>query len=121
MNVGFTSPETSVINSHGEFFTVFANGQFSENEDGIPTLKIDCDFIETPFSRCYKFYFDSENPYAIFTETPGNDISRIASVVTKTAAPHFEKMGSVVTKFDGDYFNFKLEKAFSPKLSMKET
>ena len=120
LNVGFIKPEASVINSHGEFFTVYAVGCFTENEDGIPTLRIDCDFIETPFSRCYKFYFNNQSPYAIFTETPGNDISRIASVVTKTSAPHFEIMGSVVTKFDGDYFNFKFEKAFSPKLFMKE-
>ncbi len=120
LNVGFSEPVKSIVSCHNEVFTLLSIGHFTENEDGIPTLMVDCDFMETPFSRCYKFYFDKATPYAIFSEAPGNDISRIASVVSGTMMPNIEKMGNMVTKFDGDYFNVKFDKAFSPRMVMEE-
>ena len=120
LNTSFDKPETSVISSHGEVFTVSSIAKLTENEDGILVLKVDCDFLETPFSRCFKFFFDGDAPFSIFSETPGNEFSRIANVVAKTAVPNIEIMGNVFAKLDGDYFDIKFEKAFTPKLTMKE-
>ncbi len=119
--IGFGETEQCVIFLHDEPFTIAASGNFAENEDGIPVLKIECAFLETPFTRVFKFFFDAQYPYAIFTEVPGNDISRIANVVASTVMPNVEKMESVFTKIDGDYITNKLEKAFAIRLSMTET
>jgi hypothetical protein len=120
LNAGFNKPQTSVITSHGETFTVLSCAYLTENEDDILTLKIDCDFLETPFSRRFKFFFDGDTVFAVFSEVPGNNFSQIANVVAKTTIPNIQIMENVFTKFDGDYFDVKFEKAFSPKLSMKE-
>ena len=121
ISVGFESPDKSTVRFHGEPFLVISQGRFTENEDGIPVLIIDCDFAETPYSRRYKFFFDCDDIHAEFSETPAEMLPQALPNILTTLVPKSEKFGSAFAKIDGDYVSIKFEKAFSQKLRLSET
>ncbi len=120
LKVGFDKYETSRVSIHGEPYLVSAQATFAENEDGLPVLKINYDFIETPFTREVKMVFEKDNLHVHFAESPGRYISRIASTVVSFLVPYGEQVKTAFDRVDGDYLTLKLDNAFSPKLLMTE-
>lgn len=120
VEIGFDEAITGNVSFHGEIFAVAAKGYFADNEDGIPTLKVVCDFLETPYSRIYKLFFESGNYRCIFCENPAYGVFEKAFEIKQLLGENAEKLESIFSKIDGDYFNVKLEKSIAPKLSLKE-
>ncbi len=120
IEIGFEQPKENLIDFNGEIYTISVLGEFTQNEDNIPLLKIHCSFLETPYDRCYKFFFDNNEPYAIFSEKPASDLAKNPTKLLSLLGQSRQVIENLLSKFDGDYISIKLEKAFSPKLSMKE-
>ncbi len=120
LRVGFEKPEISVITFKNEAFTVSIQGKFGTNEDRIPILTIDCDFLETPYQRRFKFYFDENDYYAVFEETPAKDFARNISQLSIITGENGQKIQNIFSKLDGDYFSIKLENTFTRKLILSE-
>ncbi len=120
ITVGFDSGIHNTISIHGEKYAVIAMGKFATNEDGVPILRIDCCFAETPYDRTYKFYFNNNEPFAVFTEEPGGMLAKNPRVLFGLLGQNGQTLENLLSKVDGDYLTIKFEKLFSPKLIMKE-
>ncbi len=120
LQVGFGSAIMSSICINDEIYTVNARGRFSENEYGIGILTVECCFLETPYSRSYKFYFDADETFAVFGETPGIQLARNANALITFLAPNAQKLENIISKLDKDYISIKLEKVFAAKIFLEE-
>ena len=120
ITVGFEKPEKNTVVIHGEPFIVIAQGEFCVNEDGIPVLKVECRFVETPFTRSFKFFFEKGCYHALLSESPGMEISHKPQIFLGLLEESGEKIENLFDKFDGDYLGLKLENAFAPRLTMIE-
>lgn len=118
--VGFGSPEKSVAVFHGEPFNVLSEGRFTENEDGVPVLLVNCEFTETPYSRRYKFFFDCDDIRAEFSEQPAEMLPKAMPKIFSTLMPKSERLGTAFSKLDNDYISLRFEKAFAQKLKLSE-
>ena len=116
IEIGFDKRKRNTVTIHGEPFAVTAKGRFSQNEDGIPVLIIDCDFLETPYTRSYKFFFEEGNYYGIFRESPGTELALNYKTLVGLLGDNGKKLESFFSKVDGDYLGVKFEKAFCPRL-----
>lgn len=120
IEIGFDFPLTSKICFHGEYYSVAAKGRFSENEDGVPVLIIECEFLETPYSRNYKFFFEKGNYFAVFKESPGIEFASDTANIISLLGANGQRLENIFAKIDGDYLGAKAEKAFLAKLLLKE-
>ncbi len=118
--VGFGAPIMTNVNINGEYYSVNAQGRFSENEYGVGILTVECCFLETPYARTYKFYFDADDTFAIFSETPGIQLAKNANAMITFLAPNAKKLESIIAKLDKDYISIKLERVFSAKINLEE-
>ncbi len=118
--VGIDAPIMTCFNINGEYYSVNAQGKFSENEYGVGVLTVECNFLETPYARTYKFYFDEEESFAIFSETPGIQLAKNANALITFLAPNAKKLESIIAKLDKDYISIKLERVFSAKITLEE-
>lgn len=118
--VGFGSPEKSVAVFRGEPFCVLSEGRFTENEDGVPILIVNCEFTETPYSRRYKFFFDSDDLRAEFSEQPAEMLPKAMPKIISTFMPKSERLETAFSKLDSDYISLKFEKAFAQKIKLSE-
>jgi len=120
LTIGFDRAVSNQISIHGEKYAINAFGKFATNEDGIPILRVDCYFVETPYDRTYKFYFNNDESYAVFTEEPGGMLAKNPRVLFGLLGQSGQTIENLLSKVDGDYLAIKFEKVFSPRLAMKE-
>lgn len=114
---GFDKAVINRVSFNGEIYSVNVRGRFSENEEGVGVLTADCCFLETPYSRSIRFYFDASDCYAVFSETPGLDFARNAGNIIRFLAPNGQRLETVLERFDKDYLIMKWEKAFAAKVT----
>ena len=77
------------------------------------------DFIETPCSRVFKFYFSEDSMMCRADEEPGADfvVSTAGEKLTRILE---ETLGTkIAEKIDTGYIEYKLEKIFSNKIIFK--
>ena len=120
VSIGFEHCKLSNICIGNEHFTVSAKGEFCENEDGIPMLKIYCDFIETPYSRCFKFYFQQGKYKAVFDEMPACGLINNQEALNRLISSIGTAAKGLISKVDGDYIAVKSRKIFAPELMLEE-
>ncbi len=121
ITVGFDSPISNTVNIHREKYTVLASGSILVSEEGIPVLKIHCCFPETPYERYYKFYFNDDEPYAIFSEEPGGTLAKNPRILFGLLGQSGQTIDNILNKVDSDFLKLKFKKVFSPKLYIKIT
>ena len=74
--IGFYEPRVTEIDEHGEKFLVSLSGEFAENEDGTPLLKLALGYPELAGERRLKLYYTDENAVTLTVEeTPGFSIA----------------------------------------------
>lgn len=117
--VGFTRPEYTTLDMHGEPYIAGIHGILSSNEDGNTVLKIRISFIETSSSRLLKFIFSGDELVVKCSEIPGRRFVRsYLDTLEKELASNrlFETILSIV---DNDYLDYKIERALEPVLHGK--
>lgn len=119
IEVGFENAIINNVEIGGNFFVVAAKGVFCENEFNTPILKIQCEFLETPFSRTFIFYLEENNYYAVFKEQPANMVTENLQRLSEFVSMGGQITESIFSKLDSDYIIAKLRKSFSPTLILK--
>ena len=120
ITVGLSQPITNKIMLNDEPYIVTAHGELGSNEEGVGVLTVNCDFIETPYSRTFKFILDPDDYSAVFSEAPGTAFAKNAVDILKSLSPDIGKLENAISRFDRDYLSVKLEKAVLIKLSLKQ-
>lgn len=74
VEVGFRKAAVTEVSLHGEPYLLGVEGEFTEDEDGFPVLKVDIAFLEEAVRRKMKCFFkDSFHRVEIhWDETPGS-------------------------------------------------
>ena len=116
-SAGLSRGISAELSFGGEKFIVCSFARFGHDEDGRAVLTVRSDFIETPCSRIFKFYFDDGDMVCRAMEAPG------AEFILRCAGDMLEELfeGTVVSKIadklDMGYVYYKLEKLFSQELA----
>ncbi|MBO4406322.1 MAG: hypothetical protein J5849_01370, partial [Clostridia bacterium] len=95
-------------------------GRFASDEDGRPALILTVRFLETPFSRTFRFYLDRNEMEIRADEKPGKAfLIRFAETM---GGEFLEKplVGSALSKIDPDLLGYKLDALFSPHKIFRE-
>ena len=117
-SAGLSRGISAELSFGGEKFIVCSFARFGHDEDGRPVLTVRSDFIETPCSRIFKFYFEEGDMICRAAEAPG------AEFILRCAGDMLEELfaGTVVSKIadklDMGYVYYKLEKLFSQELAL---
>ncbi|MFQ7753681.1 MAG: hypothetical protein ACLRH1_07060, partial [Acutalibacteraceae bacterium] len=71
LEVGFSAAARGKVCANGEEQLVAVSGVWTQNEDGVPVLKLDIAFLEQASTRHIKLFFDAEETVRMrITETP---------------------------------------------------
>lgn len=119
LRAGLLRGERSELVFHGEKFAVCAFARYAHDEDMRPVVIVRIDFMETPCSRIFKFYFDGEDMLCRASEAPGADfIAKSANDILDEAIEN-KFVSLIASKLDKDYFRYKFEKVLSPNINFK--
>ncbi len=120
IRVGFEKAVENVVYFDGNAYIVYAKGEFTDTEDRVPVLKIDLEYVETPYTRNLKFVFDSDEISLTLSESPGYMMALNRTARTFLFGPNINRFEDVITKIDADYFALKFAKVFMPRVVLKE-
>lgn len=116
IEIGMEKACIQTINYHGEPYIIAVIGHILENEDGVTVLKIEIPFLETPHTRTFKLFFESNDQIRIAAnEEPGKLL--IQQALNSVMDP--EKAGfiqNVLSKLDPEFFQYKLRFAIEPEI-----
>ncbi|MBE7057004.1 MAG: serine hydrolase [Ruminococcaceae bacterium] len=118
--IGINTPVVTDLSFHQEPYQVAVSGNFAENEDGIPVLKISVFFTETPCTRILKFYHYGDFIKMNCIETPGTEfLSRGIRTLSKGMLTK-PVIGSTLAKLDYDFLDYKIRKLFEPTIKLQK-
>jgi len=118
LTIGFDHAEYTELTFHGEPYLISARGKFATDEDDCLVLKLQLDFLETPFSRIIKLFFIDSKVILEQSETPGYEfiiqgLSAIKEIYQKKPV-----IGHAITRFGNGYLLYKFEKVIEPKIGL---
>ena len=93
-------------------------GKFTRDEDGIPLLSLRITFAETPLTRYIKIYYTGESPHIQQYERPGGDFILMMTMAMKNELTMAPIIGGTLNKVDNDYIKYRINKRFSPDVSL---
>lgn len=114
--VPFDGAEYIKLTRRGEIYDVGVVGGFSQNEDGIPVLKIKLCFVETSCSRVIKFFFKRDKVVMRISEAPllYSALSQVIEMVMPSATEQTQK--SVLAITENEFVEYKLTRMIEPEL-----
>ncbi|MBR6764113.1 MAG: serine hydrolase [Clostridia bacterium] len=118
--IGFGAGEESRVLFGKTEWLISSLGRFGRDEDGRLVLILEIAFLETPFHRCFRFYFDEDSMELSGNESPGRDfVTRFVETMGKDI---LEKplVSGILDKLDTDLLEYKLDVMFRPNLKMKK-
>lgn len=118
--VGFSKPVTVNMNFGGSVFRVAVSGAFATNEDGINVLKIRMSFVETPFVRTMKLFFDSGEYLLTLDETPTRRFALENVKEIKYSLEEYAILKGTLSRLDDDYLDYKINRTFHPEILLAE-
>ncbi len=71
LRVGLYAPAENDLDIRGERYILALSGFFTQNEDGIPLLKLTLSFPELPCEKRWKLYYAGHDITLLSTELPG--------------------------------------------------
>lgn len=120
--VGLRSPAVSTVQFGETAYTVAASARMVRDEDGHDILVIRIDFLEFPSSRVIKLDFLNEDTVLLRNEeTPGESVSRDLIRIISEQVQDISVLSTVMDRIGSDYFEFKAERAFAPRLILQPT
>jgi len=120
MEIGMGVASIQTIDYHGEPYCIAVTGMLAKNEEEITVLKIEISFLETPHTRMFKIFFETEEEIRIVAnEKPGKLLIRQAlnSVMDPEKAGFIQ---NILSKLDPEFFQYKLRFAIEPEITGKK-
>lgn len=120
VELGIKAPVESELCIGNLSFHIAAKAVSSYDEDGNLVLKIQIDFMETPCTRIVKLRFGKPQITLEQSERPGKEyiIHSAAEFAKEAASGKLANM--TANKIDKDYFKYKAEVKFEPRIEMRE-
>ncbi|MBQ9967880.1 MAG: serine hydrolase [Oscillospiraceae bacterium] len=116
---GTRAPHIQSMEFGGNVFRVAAYARFTHDEDETPVLRVQLDFLETPFSRILKLYLTPSGMTLRQEETPCMD--KILETVLSDAYPAVKTLiGTVFGTGDLDFLRWRMSVVFAPELEFTE-
>lgn len=110
--------ECSLPGGGTEWLTA-VTARFARDEDGRPVLIMTLEYLETPFSRTFRFYAEGDTMLMRADEKPGKAfLVRFASVMGEDMVKN-PVVESALSRVDRDYVAYKLDALFCPAMEMK--
>lgn len=116
--VGFFAPEYTDLVFHGEPYLVAVQGEFCENEDAVPVLKIRISFLEEASARTIKIFFFGDRTVAKFSENPGRGFIDVTLGALKTGAKGNPIAELIMSHADPEPVIGKLNALIEPTLTL---
>lgn len=113
--VGFGRSEFFDHKLGGEVYKLASSGEMSENEDGIPVLKLRIACLEISSERRIKIFFEKNGSITVkWSELPGRKL--IIDSFEYMVKPSLNKpiIGAIASKTDGDYLIYRLDRVIEP-------
>jgi len=117
--VGFSRPEYTTLDMHGEPYIAGTQGSFAADEDGNMVLKLRVSFIETSSSRFMKLVFSGDELTVRCTENPGKRFVRSYIDTLEKELASNRLIETILSIVDSDYLDYKLDKVLEPVLRGK--
>lgn len=116
---GTKAPHIQTMQFDGNVFRVAAHARFTHDEDETPVLRVQLDFLETPFSRVLKLYLTPSGMKLRQEETPCMD--KILEMVLSGSYPAIKTIiGTVFGTGDLDFLRWRMSVVFTPELNFTE-
>ena len=99
LEVGFQAPVRGKVCANGEEQLVAVRGLWTQNEDGVPVLKLDIAFLEQASTRHIKLFFDAADTVRMWlSETPSKQALQDGAAVVMGAS---RLLGALSDAVDG--------------------
>lgn len=118
--IGYDIPKLIELEFGENRFLASIKGAFKQDEEDHLVLIVRIDFIEFPSSRILKLVFLDDNTIFVqHDELPGKQFA--LTLVKDYMAEMADKpiISSVLDRLGGDYIEFKVERIFSPAITVK--
>lgn len=115
---GTRAPHIQTMTFGENVFRVAAHARFTHNEDEIPVLRVQLDFLETPFTRVLKLYLTPSGLLLKQEETPCMD--KVLETVLSSHTAVKTLIGNVFGTGDLDFVRWRMSVVFSPELRFSE-
>ncbi len=115
-SVGFDRPKLCTLTFKEQKYLAAVQGRITHDDEENPVLRINIDFIETPFSRVMKIVMTEGRMVLKQSETPGSKYVLNALKRLEELQPGSRIMSAVLGSLDTDYAEFKINSVLSPEL-----
>lgn len=116
---GTKAPYIQTLDFAGNHFRVAAHARFTHNEDAIPVLRVQLDFLETPCTRVLKLFLMPNGMILRQEETPCMD--KILEMVLSDSYPTLKTViGAVFGTGDLEFLRWRMSVVFAPELEFTE-
>ncbi len=113
---GTRAPVRQDIYWNGNVFRTAVLAKFTHDEDENPVLRVQIDFLETPFTRILKLISTPRGPLVRQEEYPGMDfLTGMLSLMQKNPGSR-SLMTAVVGSAEQGFLRWKLEQVFRPTM-----
>ena len=119
--LGFSHPEIFSLKYRNDSFLIASSAKFTSTEDDEEVLVVRLDFLETPSTKIIKIYFVDDDTLKIEqSEMPGAEF--MVNLTEMFMAEYTDKpiIGAMLDKFGADYIEYRIEKIFNSKLTLKK-
>ncbi len=101
--IGITKPAYNELEFANEKYIVYAQAELKYNEDDVPVMVAEFNFVETPHTRTVKFFLNETYIDVVFSELPSVWPALEKIDFTK----HFQHIG-------GEFIEYKLKRVLVP-------
>lgn len=117
--IGFEKADDGVLTIGTVPYHIKTLGEFTQDEDRHPLLKLRITFQETPFTRYIKLYYAGSRPHMKYSERPGGEFIFSKVVDIKSDLENAPIIGGPLNKVDNDYLRYRIDKKFSPDIRLR--
>ena len=116
LTVGLKKPELNVLSFKNQKYLAAVMGRVTHDDEENPVLRVEIDFIETPFKRVLKLVVKDGNMVLKQSETPGREYIMRGMHGAATTHPDRRLLSAVLGTIDLDFTEFKVDRVFSPEM-----
>lgn len=113
LRIGFGRGAQQKLRIRGEVYWISVSGEFVENEDRIPVLKLRICFLECANERHIKIFLQPDRIRTQWSEIPGAEM--VLNALDVVAGSGGGLVNTLISRMDPGFFVYKLQKTLSPK------
>ena len=115
-SVGFDRPKLCTLTFKEQKYLAAVQGRITHDDEENPVLRVNLDFIETPFSRVIKIVLCDGQMVLKQSEIPGSKYVLNTFRHLEELQPGSRIMSAVLGSIDTDYAEFKINGVLSPEV-----